>query len=868
MMNSFVVRTSSRFCQCLAERGQHKHRVLKLKNVLRHQSSMPTAATYHTSLRDDPNQTWRNRTARILETSPGNLTSKTLNDTVDVILHWSRQHSSEGADNAWKLIQRLVEEESVTRPAVSILDTEVVNGFLHCWAQAGPSNLESHAVLQQLRSFQSIIPTFPVNCQSFNIILDVAIRQGCKDAHIMADSMLTQLQTGPLQPDAILINTAIHAHAKFGSPQSAKAVFDTLKFRTDDASYGALISAYANHGQPQEAEKLLLEIEAPNTHHFSAVLHAWAKSKQPDKCYELFRRVQALQLDSIKVTSVSFGTVISAFASQGRAQEAELLLQELLELHQETSDPELAPSIVECNSVIAAWARSGHPDAVERAESILNRVTTLSATNQDLRPGVESHTALLHAFAQSGRRDAGTKALAILQRMWDLFHAGSRYLKPDVTCYNTVLDCLAKSGTEEAADQAEHLLQSMCERYQQGDPDVTPNAVSYASVINALSRSKATDAPRRAEVLLEEMNQLSHIDGINLRVAYNATLIVWARSNDPDASKHAEALVVKMKQLEQNGDTSRGPDIFTYNALLQNYAMNQQAEKAEALLLWLCKDYLEHSGSIKVDIIAFNTVISAWSRRRDNDAALRAEEIFQKLASVQDQLGIQPDTVTYTSRISAWSSSSDPSAPQRVINILADMQRKFQSGDLVCKPNTLTFNWALTALSKSQGGADIINDAYGIVETMYTMSANGYRDCRPTLNSFSLLLKCISRSRLNDKAKRAWRVLTDMKNQSVNPDLRTLNEVLAACAYSSRYSTDIRIEAFGIALAAFHRICKESQPSPETFSFFFQSAAGLGVKEEIEDACRICCKLGYQTNKYVHRDLQKAAPQFLKNRDD
>lgn len=861
-MNSSVVRIPSRFCQFIAERGQHEHRLLKFQNALRLQSSMPTP------LRDDPNRTWRNRTARILETSPGNLTSNTLNDTVAVLLHWSRQHSCEGTDNAWKLMNRLVQEESVTRPAATILDTEIVNGFLHCWALAGPSDLDSDAVLEQLRSFQSIIPTFPVNCQTFNIILDVAIRQGRKDAHILADSMLNQLQTGPVQPDAILINTAIHAHAKFGSPQSAKAVFDKLKSRPDEASYGSLISAYANHGQPQEAEKLLLEIESPNTHHFSAVLHAWAKSKQADKCYELFRRVQALQMDSIKVTSVCFGTVISAFASQGRAKEAELLLRELLELHQETQDPELTPSIVECNSVIAAWARSGQPDAVERAESILNRLTTISATNQDLRPGVESYTALLHAFAQSGRRDAGTQALAILQRMWDLSQAGSQYLKPDVTCYNTVLDCLAKSGTEEAADQAENLLRSMRERYQQGDPDVAPNAVSYASVINVLSRSKAKDAPRRAEVLLEEMNQLSHIDGTNSRVAYNATLIVWARSNDPDASKHAEALVVKMKQLEQHGDKSRGPDIFTYNALLQNYAMNQEAEKGEALLLWLCKDYLENSGSIKVDLIAFNTVINAWSRRRDNDAALRAEQIFQKLESVQDKLGIQPDTVTYTSRISAWSSSSDPSAPQRVVSILADMQRKFQSGDHVCKPNTLTFNWALTALSKSQGGADTIDDAYIIVDTMYTMSAHGHRDCRPTLNTFSLLLKCIARSRLNDKAKRAWRVLTDMKNQSVNPDLRTLNEVLAACAYSSRYTTHIRIEAFGIALAAFRRICKESQPSPETFSFFFQSAAGLGVKEEIEDAYRICCKLGYQTNKYVRRDLQKAAPQFLKNRDD
>jgi hypothetical protein len=341
--------------------------------------------------------------------------------------------------------------------------------------------------------------------------------------------------------------------------------------------------------------------------------------------------------------------------------------------------------------------------------------------------------------------------------------------------------------------------------------------------------------------------------------------MAWARSGDPNASKRAEAIVEKMKQLEQQGGKNCGPDIFTYNALLQSYAMNQQAEKAESVLLWLCKDYLEHNGNVKVNIIAFNTVISAWSRRREHDAAIRAEEIFSKLQHVQGPLGIRPDTVTYTSMISAWSSSNDARAPQRVMNLLMDMQHRFQCGDQSCKPNSITFNWVLTALSKNQN-ANTLQNAYNVIATMHAMTADGHDNCKPTLNTFNSFLKCVARSRVDDKAKRAWQVLMDMKNHSVTPDLRTLNEVLAACAYSAKCNTNTRMEALEIAFTVFRRICQEHQPNPETFSFFFQSAAGLSATEEVDKAYSLCCQLGYQTNKYVCRDVQAAAPHlFLKS---
>ena len=872
---------------------------------------------YNKNNKADLNQVWKNRTKRFLEsggattatkqnsspTGTNSYSAATAIESIALLRHWSKQHSAEGTEMAWNVLQRIVQDESTLTATSSLLTVDDINGFFHGWAismiasngngvhDGSSSSLDPNTLFHHVKDFVSTIPkSFPVNCQTYNTILDVAIRQGRDDAHLLADAIVfDHLQKSA---DAILFNTAISAHAKFGSPATAHAVFDTMKEQltnnnskndrcsmdtTSDEAYGSLLSAYANHGQPHEAEQLFLTIPLPNIHHFNAVLHAWAKSKNThhdsaDRCYQLLRQYMNTTTGTaaMKITAVCFGTVIDAFSNQGRAHEAHKVLCELLELHHETQDPDLVPTIVEFNSVIAAWARSGQPDAVERAQRLVKSVETMFQEGYTtLRPGVETYTALIHAYAQSKRPEAGRMALATLANMWQMVQGGSVWMTPDVTCYNTVLDCLAKSSSMDAADDAERLLRSMQSHSINGNygASLAPNAVSYSSVINAWSKSGAKNAPQRAQDLLDELNtlSLSTIDMTNVRVAYNAVVMAWARSGDPNASKRAEAIVEKMKQLEQQGGKNCGPDIFTYNALLQSYAMNQQAEKAESVLLWLCKDYLEHNGNVKVNIIAFNTVISAWSRRREHDAAIRAEEIFSKLRHVQGPLGIRPDTVTYTSMISAWSSSNDARAPQRVMNLLMDMQHRFQCGDQSCKPNSITFNWVLTALSKNQN-ANTLQNAYNVIATMHAMTADGHDNCKPTLNTFNSFLKCVARSRVDDKAKRAWQVLMDMKNHSVTPDLRTLNEVLAACAYSAKCNTNTRMEALEIAFKVFRRICQEHQPNPETFSFFFQSAAGLSATEEVDKAYSLCCQLGYQTNKYVCRDVQAAAPHlFLKS---
>jgi hypothetical protein len=90
----------------------------------------------------------------------------------------------------------------------------------------------------------------------------------------------------------------------------------------------------------------------------------------------------------------------------------------------------------------------------------------------------------------------------------------------------------------------------------------------------------------------------------------------------------------------------------------------------------------------------------------------------------------------------------------------------------------------------------------------------------------------------------------------VPPDIRTLDEVMAACAYSRDE------DAFPIAWNMFQRACNDFQPSARTFGLFFLAAEGHA--NELQIAYRRCCLLGFQRDPHVRKMLERVAPQLLK----
>ena len=74
-----------------------------------------------------------------------------------------------------------------------------------------------------------------------------------------------------------------------------------------------------------------------------------------------------------------------------------------------------------------AWAKSGAPDAVERAVSLLDAME-----QEGLQPDAQTYTSVVDAIAQSGQNPA--QAEAIMERMAE---AG---ISPNVVTYSAVIN--------------------------------------------------------------------------------------------------------------------------------------------------------------------------------------------------------------------------------------------------------------------------------------------------------------------------------------------------------------------------------------------------------------------------------------------
>ena len=93
--------------------------------------------------------------------------------------------------------------------------------------------------------------------------------------------------------------------------------------------------------------------------------------------------------------------------------------------------------------------------------------------------------------------------------------------------------------------------------------------------------------------------------------------------------------------------------------------------------------------------------INAWANSKDPKAGMRAEAILQRMEK-QYKMGnedVKPDTITYNTAITAWA-NSEPNAGMRAEAILQRMEEQYKMGNEDVKPNTITYNSASHCMGK------------------------------------------------------------------------------------------------------------------------------------------------------------------------
>jgi pentatricopeptide repeat protein len=257
----------------------------------------------------------------------------------------------------------------------------------------------------------------------------------------------------------------------------------------------------------------------------------------------------------------------------------------------------LDPDVVAYTLVLQAWAKVGRMDRVDFWWD------AMADNDQDIRPTAQTIQALLLAMCN----DKNSTVAAVHEAETFLIQLSknkNEEEEPLVTTlhWNIVLDAHVKLGN---LRRAEELLMRLSEA----------TVVSYCTVMNGWARQ---GNPQRVEAIMERMLDA----GISLQtMVYNTLLLAWSRvksanDNKVEAAKRAMWILQQMQREQQQSTSTTctttsttGPDIITYNTVLQCFATAGMMSEAQELLAEMQQDSI-------VDIISYNTLLMAFARAR------------------------------------------------------------------------------------------------------------------------------------------------------------------------------------------------------------------------------------------------------------
>jgi len=368
--------------------------------------------------------------------------------------------------------------------------------------------------------------------------------------------------------------------------------------------------------------------------------------------------------------TITFNSVMNIYAAHGDIKGANAIL-DIMEDDFKSGNNDAKPNTISYSTLINAISKSNKEDAPRQATNVLKKMIDLFKKG-DLEEGPNTiiYSSVMSTYAAHGDIKGTTATLDIMEAD---FNSGNIDAKPDMRTYSTLINVISKSGNKDAPRQATNILKKMIELHSQGDLDEGPDAITYTSVMDTYAVVGDIEG---ATNILKIMKDDFHSGNKNARPnerTYNVLINAISKSRTNDAPRHAKLVLKKMIDLHSKGEIENGPNVAT-----------------------------------------FNSVIDAFAAHGDGEGAMA---IFKMLKDNAGKKNSKPTFRTYSILINAWSKSNSDNAPDKVENILKEMNRLHKSGDLQEGPNDITYRRMIQCLQKFKGTEQRIRELKGLLKS-------------------------------------------------------------------------------------------------------------------------------------------------------
>eukprot|EP01041_Mallomonas_annulata_P006425 gene6425-12989_t len=432
-----------------------------------------------------------------------------------------------------------------------------------------------------------------------------------------AVDILVYMETNKIRPDTFIYNNLIDGCARFRDWRRALSLLSSMTISNtprDTISYSSAISACEKTGQWQEALRLLGQMADEgiprDTICYSSVISACASGGQVKTALQLLQRmkVENVPLDTISMNSAisaaakagemevvvkllrymtaeglprdtyTYTTAISACEMTGKWQDAEALLEELLE---DASGGKIAsPGPAPFNAAISTFIRARELSRAKKLFYLMRKGSPLP------HPNTITYTTLVSAYSREGLSEdiielydimnsdgiqsnqaifrcvlSSCEKLALWQlALQTLKNMQLTEISPGVLEYNSaIIACYKASKVHEVLSLLDEMKRN----------NLIPTLITYNTAISALKLSGAWE---KAIELLNDMEN----DGIKPdTVSYSSVISVCV------ASKQWQLALESLERMEAK---NIGRNIITYNSVIE--ALDAAGETVRAELVY------------------------------------------------------------------------------------------------------------------------------------------------------------------------------------------------------------------------------------------------------------------------------------------
>lgn len=460
------------------------------------------------------------------------------------------QHGEDGRDDdrrfeapllaQWLLDRRM---EQAHEDETLMPDTVLLSNVIRAWAKSGRMEAPEMAegILEMMHDLHrdGWTQSGP-NTLSYGVTMEAWYSSRHPDACHRIDALLQEMKDSPLEhvvPDRIAYQYALNGWADSRSSTGADRADQILQ---------EMVALYEGGSR----------LVAPDVSHFSRAMAALARRGDATRVEALLEQLQDLHAASggdrsFRPNGDCWRACILAKAKTGAAEEAQGMLDELVERAMSARDWELMPRRSYFVDVLVAWTK--HKDqglAAEQSQRVLDRLVQLGNGGfRDLLPDAKSFDRVILAWSRTRRPDAPERIESLLEQMERMYTLGNYGMRASIDGYTNLMLAWLRSGREESSDSVQRIYETLRDRCGNGgERHLCPDKFVFGILIDSWARRGDV---ARAEATFEEMMDAWSRGG-NPKAAPDTRVIhrmleAWSGERTPEAVGRCEHYMRLMK---------------------------------------------------------------------------------------------------------------------------------------------------------------------------------------------------------------------------------------------------------------------------------------------------------------------------------